>query len=95
MKNVSDEKSEKIREKMLTYFADLMEDATDFSWSNAKAANAVSCEMERGRLTGEDSDRLDRLGRLHAQKHTFQKSQNWFRGENKKPWYYKSFQTGL
>ena len=47
---------------MLSYFADLMEDATDFSWANAKAANAVIlCEMERGRLTWEDSDRLDRL----------------------------------
>ena len=33
---------------MLIYFADLMEDATDFSWSNAKAANAnavILCEM--------------------------------------------------
>ena len=74
IKNVLEEKSEKIREKMLMYFADLMEDATDFSWSNAKAANAVIlCEMERGRLTWEDSDRLDRLRRAHAQKHSFSK----------------------
>ena len=78
IKNVLEEKSEKIREKMLMYFADLMEDATDFSWSNAKAANAVIlCEMERGRLTWKDSDRLDRLRRAHAQTHSFQKSQNW------------------
>ena len=29
-----------------------MEDATDFSWANAKAAHAVLlCEMERGALT--------------------------------------------
>ena len=96
IKNVLEEKSEKIREKMLSYFADLMEDATDFSWANAKAANAVIlCEMERGRLTWEDSDRLDRLRRAHAQKHSFQKSQNWARGETKKPWYCKSFQAGL
>ena len=96
IKNVLEEKSEKIREKMLMYFADLMEDATDFSWSNAKAANAVIlCEMERGRLTWEDSDRLDRLRRAHAQKHSFSKSQNWVRGENRKPWYCKSFQTGV
>ena len=74
------------------YFADLMQDATDFSWSNAKAASAVIlCEMERGRLTWEDSDRLDRLRRAHAQKHSFQKSQNWVRGENRKLWYCKSF----
>ena len=25
----------------------------------------------------------------------FQKSQNWVRGENRKPWYCKSFQTGV
>ena len=96
IKNVLEEKSEKIWEKMLMYFADLMEDATDFSWSNAKAANAVIlCEMERGRLTWEDSDRLDRLRRAHAQKHSFQKSQNWGRSETRKPWYCKSFQTGV
>ena len=96
VKNVLEEKSEKIREKMLIYFADLMEDATDSSWSNAKAANAVIlCEMEWGRLTWEDSDRLDRLRRAHAQKHSFSKSQNWVRGENRKPWYCKSFQTGV
>ena len=93
IKNVSEEKSEKIREKMLMYFADLMEDATDFSWSNAASA-VILCEMERGRLTWEDSDRLDRLRRAHAQKHSFQKSQIWGRSETRKPWYCKSFQTG-
>ena len=41
------------RKKMLHYLGDLMEDATDFSWANAKAAHAVLlCEMERGHLHG-------------------------------------------
>ena len=38
-----------------------MEDATDFSWQGAKAAHAVLlCEMERGSLKWEDTDRVDR-----------------------------------
>ena len=33
--------------------ADLVEDATDFSWQGAKAAHAVLlCDMERGRDNG-------------------------------------------
>ena len=40
-KNILEEKNEKIREKMLSYVSDLMEDATYFSWSSAKAAHAV------------------------------------------------------
>ena len=34
---------------MLYYLTDIMSDATDFSWQNAKAAHAVLlCDMERG-----------------------------------------------
>ena len=33
---------------MLVYLSDLMEDATDLLWTNAKAAHAaLMCEMER------------------------------------------------
>ena len=47
-----------------------MEDATDFSWQGAKAANAILlCEMERVSLNWEDSDRIDHIRRAHAQKH--------------------------
>ena len=42
--------------------ADLMEDATDFSWQGAKAAHAVlMCEMERGTVRWENGDRIDRI----------------------------------
>ena len=52
-----------------------MEDTANFSWPNVKDANAViPCEREKGRLSWEDSGRLDRLRRAHAQKHSFQKS---------------------
>ena len=52
-KNILDESDQKIREKMIQYLSDLMEDATDFSWASAKAkaSHAVLlCEMERGSL---------------------------------------------
>ena len=69
-KNILEEKSESRKDSMITYLDDLMEDATDFSWQGAKAAHAVLlCEMERGSLTWEDTDRIDRVRRAHAQKH--------------------------
>ena len=47
----------------------LMEDATDFSWKGAQVAHAVMlCEMERDVLDWEDSERIDRIYRTHAQK---------------------------
>ena len=60
VKNVLEEKDLNCREKMLMYLGDLMEDATDFSWSNAKASHAVLlCEMERGAVTWQDTGRID------------------------------------
>ena len=44
-----EENCQETREQMLLYLADIMSDATDFSWQNAKAAHAVLlCDMERG-----------------------------------------------
>ena len=78
---------------MIAYLGDLMEDATDFSWQGAKAAHAVLlCEMERGSLTWEDTDRIGRVRRAHAQKHIPSGKQNWGRAD-KKPWFCKNFQT--
>ena len=48
-KNILDESNNSVREKMIQYMGELMEDATDFSWQGAKAAHAVLlCEFERG-----------------------------------------------
>ena len=79
---------------MVSYLADLMEDTTDFSWQGAKAAHAVlMCEMERGSVKWEDSDRIDRIRRAHAQKHVSHRS-NWGKQDNnKKPWFCKNYQT--
>ena len=64
VKNVLDEPCQKSKEKMLHYLGDLMEDATDFSWANAKAAHAVLlCKMERGALTWVDTSRIERIRR--------------------------------
>ena len=69
VKNVLEEENQNYKENMLQYLADLMEDATDFSWASAKASHAVLlCEMERGSLKWSDTTRIDRIRRAHAQK---------------------------
>ena len=50
---------------MLHYLADIMSDATDFSWQNAKAVHAVLlCDMERGAISWEETSKLIGLGGL-------------------------------
>ena len=96
--NILDEPSVKRRDVMVAYMGELMEDATDFSWQGAKAANAVLlCEMERGKITWEDQGRIDRIHRAYAQKHVGSNKSNWPKlGEHtRKPWFCKSFQTGM
>ena len=54
----------------LNYLASLLEDASDFSFENAKACHAVILtDMERDKLTWEDTHLLDRYRRQHAQRH--------------------------
>ena len=95
-KNVLDEKDEHKREQMITYMSELMEDATDFGWQGAKAAHAVLCfELERGTVSWDDSVRIERIRRAHAQKHS-NMAKNWGRAyeSSKKPWFCKFFQQG-
>ena len=92
--NILEEKSGK-RKDLVAYLGDLMEDATDFSWQGAKAAHAVlMCEMERGSVQWEDTDRLYRICSAHAQKHIPTSRQNWARAD-KKPWFCKNYQTNV
>ena len=96
VKGVLDEESEKIREKMLQYLCDLMEDAQDFSWASAKASHAVLlCEMERGTVDWSSTSCIDRIRRAHAQRHTTTSRQNWARNQDpqRKPWFCKAYQT--
>ena len=95
-RNILDESGGKIREQMLWYLNDLMEDATDFSWASAKAAHTVLvCEMERGTVCWSDTSRIDCIRRAHAQKHNFGK-QNWVKKDQhvKKSWFCKLYQIG-
>ena len=90
-----EELDHKIREKMIQYMGELMEDAKDFSWQGAKAAHAVlMCEFERGGTNWEDTARIDRIRRAHAQKHN-SGGKTWVKNEKlQKPWYCKEFQSG-
>ena len=95
-KNILEEKSSQRRNTMVSYLGDLMEDATDFTWQGAKAAHAVlMCEMERSSLQWEDTDRIDRIRRAHAQKHAPGKG-GWAKPSDpgRKPWFCKNFQSG-
>ena len=54
----------------LEYLANLLEDASDFLFANAKACHAVVLTtMEADKLEWKDTEQLDRLRRQHAQKH--------------------------
>ena len=51
-RNILEENCPEKKDIMISYMADLMEDATNFSWQGAKAAHAVLlCDMERGGIT--------------------------------------------
>ena len=66
-KNILKESCNERKYIMVSYFIDLMEDATDFAWQRAKAAHAVSfCEMEWGSLQWEDMGRIDLIRRAHS-----------------------------
>ena len=88
-----DESDKKIREKMIQYLSDHMEGVTDFSWESVKASHMVLlCEMERGSLDWNQTDRIDRIGRAHAQKHLGNFKQNWVKNEGtRRPWYCKPY----
>ena len=48
----------------------LLDDASDFSFENAKACHAVVLTtVEHDKLSWQDTDQLDRLRRQHAQQH--------------------------
>ena len=66
---IRDEANEQVRDKMLEYLADIMEDSHDFGWASAKASHAVLlCKMEEGKINWWQTDKIDRVRRVHAQK---------------------------
>ena len=60
-----------IKEHMLDYVINLLDDATDFSWASAMASHAVLlCHMEQGEIAGwQETEKIDRVRRAHAQRH--------------------------
>ena len=65
-----------LKNRKAMYLNDLMEDAFDFSWANTKASHTVLlCEMETDMVSWQDTQRIDRIRRAHAQKHS--STQNW------------------
>ena len=59
------------RLKNLHYLADLLQDASDFSFDNAKACHAVVLTtMEHDKVSWQDTSDLDRFRRQHAQVHS-------------------------
>ena len=53
---------------MLDYLGNLMEDASDFSWKSAKTCHAILLtNMEAGRVSSIETDKIDIFCRAHAQ----------------------------
>ena len=64
---------------MLSYMSDLMEDVTDFSWTNAKTAPTVLlCGMEKGTLCLTDTDSIDIIRMAHSHKHSASRMKTQF-----------------
>ena len=66
---IRDEKDPNVKQCMLDYLTEIMDDSHDFGWKTAKGAHAVLlCRMEEGRVTWQDTDKIDRIRRAYAQK---------------------------
>ena len=70
-RTMKDQNDAQIREFMLDYLINLLEDANDFSWSIFKASHAVLlCRMEQGEVKSlSEVEKIDRIRRAHAQRH--------------------------
>ena len=83
---IQEEKSETCRSAMLDYLANLMEDASDFSWDSAKACHAILLtNMEADRVSWVETDKVDQFRRAHAQRHVTGVQTSATRSVSKKP----------
>ena len=68
---IRDEKNLTMKNKMLEYLAEIMEDSHDFGWAAAKGTHAVIlCKMEEGRVTLDETHEIDRVRRAYAHRST-------------------------
>ena len=66
---IREEKQTKVRNAMLEYVSDIMEDAQDFGWASAKGAHAlILCKMEEGKVDWSMTEKIDTLRQAQAQK---------------------------
>ena len=66
---VREENDDTVKNHMLEYLAELMEDSHDFGWQSAKGSHAVLlCRMEDNKIQWQDTHKIDRLCRVHAQR---------------------------
>ena len=66
---IRDEQDPDIKQNMLEYLSEIMEDSHDFGRGAAKGAHAVLlCKMEEGRLNWQETTKIDRIRRAHAHK---------------------------
>ena len=73
---IKDENDLETKNKMLEYLAEIVEDSHDFGFSAAKGSHAVLlCRMEEGRITWNETHKIDRVRRAYAHRSTAQ-SQN-------------------
>ena len=70
---IRDESDLSLKNKMLEYLAEIMEDSHDFGWALAKGSHAVLlCKMEEGRITWDETNKIDRVRRAYAHRSTSQ-----------------------
>ena len=68
---IRDENDLATKNKMLEYLSEIMEDSHDFGWSAAKGSHAVLlCKMEEGRITWDETHKIDRVRRAYAHRST-------------------------
>ena len=69
---IQEEADPKMKEYILDYVIELLDDATNFYWASTKASQAVLlCHMEEGEFQSWlETEKIDRVCRTHAQKHS-------------------------
>ena len=66
---IREEKQTKVRNAMLEYVSDIMENAQDFGWASAKGAHTlILCKMEEEKFDWSMTEKIDQLRWAHAQK---------------------------
>ena len=95
---IREESHPNIRNHMLEYMTDLMEDSHDFGWSAAKASHAVLlCRMEDAKVTWGETNKIGHIRRAHAQRiapHSFGSSNSKKNNSRDRPTPCKFYQKG-